>query len=232
MFLLWVLLLHPAAAWQAYRRLARGEPIGPKIYRFRLSFYLILFSTLTALAVAGTNQLSLTPATSGASVLLGIVVAAVFGYAGTRRGSRVSPAQQERIRLLYAPTDIKEWIWAVWVGLCAGIGEEIVYRCVLFQILVRVTSSAGMAVAICVLTFALAHLPQGKSATYGVALLGLSFHFLYFLSGGLAAPMVAHAVYDVVILTVLYRREIRCSQNMALRRPLNEAILTTPEQIG
>ena len=52
MFLVWVLVLHPLVAWRGYRRIARGKPIGSKVYRFRLSLYVIVCSTLIALAVA------------------------------------------------------------------------------------------------------------------------------------------------------------------------------------
>ena len=228
MFLLWVLLLHPATAWHGYRKLARGEPIGPKLYRFRLSFYVILLSTLMALAVAVTNQLPLPWAASTSSLFLGLTFSAIYLVSATSKRRQVDPAQEERIRLLYAPTNTKEWIWAVWVGLCAGVGEEIVYRGVLFQIISLLTSSASVALLVCVLAFALAHLPQGTRATYGIALLGICFHILYFVSGGLAAPIVAHAVYDVAILTVFYRREISNSRSMMLKT-VNGATLTTPE---
>jgi hypothetical protein len=67
-------------------------------------------------------------------------------------------------------------------------------------------------------------LPQGARATYGIALLGICFHILYFVTGGLVAPVVAHTVYDVALLTVFYRREIRNSKNAAV----NEATLTKP----
>jgi membrane protease YdiL (CAAX protease family) len=213
LFLAWVLLLHPAMAWRGYKRLNRRESIGPKIYRFRLTFYAILFATLIALLAAVTNQLSLGLAVSYYSVLLGLIFGVVLVASATRQPRKVDPAQQERIRLLYAPTNTKEWIWAVWIGICAGIGEEIVYRAVLFQIVVQVTSSASVALLVCVLAFAVAHLPQGIRATLAIALMGISFHILYFVSGGLAAPIVAHVTYDVVLFTIFYRREIRKSKN-------------------
>ena len=78
MFLLWVLVLQPAAAWHGYRRLARGEPLGSKVYRFRLTFYMILFSTLIALAVAVTRQLALPWAASASSFMLGLMFSTAF----------------------------------------------------------------------------------------------------------------------------------------------------------
>ena len=131
MFLLWVLVLHPAAAWRGYRRLARGEPIGSKVYRFRLSLYVILCSTLIALAVAVTRQLALPWAASASSFTFGLIFSTALVVSVTLQRKKVDPAQQERIRLLYAPTGTTEWILGLWVGLCAGVGEEIVYRAVL-----------------------------------------------------------------------------------------------------
>jgi len=100
-----------------------------------------------------------------------------------------------------------------------------VYRAVLFQIIAQVTSSAAVALLVCVLAFALAHLPQGVRATYGVALLGICFHILYFVSGGLVAPVVAHATYDIAIFTIFYRREIQNARTVVLPKTLEQ---TTP----
>ena len=225
LFLAWTLLLHPLAAWRGHRRLVRGDSIGPKLYRFRFSFYGILFSTLIALAAAVTNQLSLPLVASPSSVLFGLAFSLALVFSATRQRRQVDAAQQERIRLLCAPANAKEWVWAVWVGLCAGIGEEIVYRGVLFQIIVQVTSSASVALLVCVLAFALAHLPQGSPAIYVIALFGICFHILYFVSGGLVAPVVAHATYDIAVFTVLYRREIHSSKNTTQ----SEAGSPTPE---
>jgi membrane protease YdiL (CAAX protease family) len=168
MFLLWVLVLHPAAAWRGYKRLARGEPIGSKVYRFRLSLYVIVCSTLIALAVAVTRQLALPWAASVSSLTFGLMFSAALVVSVTLQHKKVDPAQQERIRLLYAPTGTTEWILGVWVGLCAGVGEEIVYRAVLFQIIAQVTSSAAMALLVCVLAFALAQF-VGRGAGAGIA---------------------------------------------------------------
>lgn len=130
--------------------------------------------------------------------------------------------QQERIRLLYAPTSKTEWILALWLGLCAGVSEEIVYRAVLFQIIAEVTSSEGVALLVCVVVFAVVHLPQGTRGAYGIALLGICFHILYFVSGGLVAPIVAHATYDMAIFTVLYRREIQSARSIELPQTLEQ----------
>ncbi len=224
MFLLWVLVLQPAAAWRSYKRLARGEPIGSKVYRFRLSFYVILFSTLIAVAVAVARQLALPWSASLSSFTLGLMFSAAFVISVTRKRKKVDPAQQERIRLLYAPTSTTEWILAVWVGLCAGVGEEIVYRAVLFQIVAEVTSSAAVALLVCVLAFAVAHLPQGIRGAYSIALLGICFHILYFVSGGLVAPIVAHATYDMAIFTVFYRREIQSARSIVLPQTLEQTV--------
>jgi membrane protease YdiL (CAAX protease family) len=213
LFLAWVLVFLPAMAWRGYRKLRRGESIGPKLYRFRLSFYVILFSTLIALPVAVTNQLSLGLAASYYSVFLGLTFGLLLVASVTRQPGKVNHAQQERIRLLCAPTNTKEWIWAVWIGICAGIGEEVVYRVALLQVIAQLTSSASVALLVCVLAFAVAHLPQGTRATLAIALMGISFHILYFVSGGLAAPIVAHVTYDVVLFTIFYRREIKNSKN-------------------
>ena len=225
MFLVWVLVLHPLVAWRGYRRIARGKPIGSKVYRFRLSLYVIVCSTLIALAVAVTRQLALPWGASASSLTFGLIFSAALVVSVTLQHKKVDPAQQERIRLLYAPTGTTEWILGLWVGFCAGVGEEIVYRAVLFQIIAQVTSSTAVALLVCVLAFALAHLPQGVRATCGIALLGICFHIPYFVSGGLLAPVVAHATYDIAIFTIFYRREIQRARSVELPQTLEQ---TTP----
>ncbi len=79
-----------------------------------------------------------------------------------------------------------------------------------------------MALLVCVLVFALAHLPQGVRATCGIALLGICFHILYFVSRGLLAPVVAHATYDIAIFTIFYRREIQSARSIELPQLWNK----------
>lgn len=207
LLLVWTVVLLPFLAWLSNRHLAQGKPLRPKSQRLYSAILVLTSVTLPALIAANTNRIQLVFATSAADVIAGLLASAVFVFAGWRGLKRSKPAHLDRIRLLYAPQTSGEWRAAVLCGLCAGICEEIIYRGVLFALALRVTSSMPAAIAICVLLFALAHLPQGKKGMIGVAYLGVVFHALYLISGTLALPMMVHATYDIVFFWILYRRE-------------------------
>jgi membrane protease YdiL (CAAX protease family) len=98
---------------------------------------------------------------------------------------------------------------ALLTGIAAGVGEEIAYRGVLFQLLQAISSSFYLSLVLCVVLFAWSHLVQGKKAVYGIGVLGLCFHVLFFATGTLAVPIGVHALYDMTMFTLLYRREKR-----------------------
>jgi len=208
-FLIWVLLYLPMMAWFAYRRLEHGRPLPPKLDRLRLGILFTIFSTVFALAAADSTHIQLSFKLSTLDLSCSAVLSTLVILSASQRKEKVDESHLGRIRLLYAPTSAIEWRWALLAGFCAGVGEEIVYRGVLYQLLGRLTSSGSLAVLICVFIFAASHLPQGKRGVFGVASLGLVFHLLYFWSCSLAMPMIVHAAYDVTIFTVMYRRERR-----------------------
>jgi membrane protease YdiL (CAAX protease family) len=208
-FLVWVLWLMPGFAWAGYCKLQRGEAIPPKLLRFRMGFYQLLFSCLIAIPVAISNDLPLSFTAEPLPFVYGLLLIGVLLTGVIKKLAKQDPSKNARVRLLYAPTNFKELRWAILIAICAGISEEIVYRGVLFELLTRLTSSRELAVLLSVMAFALAHLPQGGAGTFAVGCLGLLFQTFYFLSGGLTSPIVIHAVYDVVIFAALYRYETR-----------------------
>jgi membrane protease YdiL (CAAX protease family) len=118
---------------------------------------------------------------------------------------------EERRQLLWMyphrPADLR-W-WAL-VSLAAGVGEEIVYRGVLFTLWMRMLDSWWASVAICVVVFALAHFVQGWRAVLAVVLFAVGFHVVVRLTGDLYTAIAAHFVYDFlagVIVLRLIRRE-------------------------
>ena len=83
------------------------------------------------------------------------------------------------------------------IGIAAGVGEEWLFRGVL-------QSTVGLLPAS--LAFGAAHVGSRAMLPFGVwaAVMGLALGSLAMVTGGLLAPMVAHAVYD--ILALLYVR--------------------------
>jgi membrane protease YdiL (CAAX protease family) len=208
-FLVWVLLYLPLLAWFGYRRLQQGRTLPPKIDRLRLGILFTVFSTVFALAAADSTRIQLSYRLSALDLSCSAVLSTLVILSANQHREKADHSLLERIRLLYAPTSAIEWRWAVLGGFCAGVGEEIVYRGVLYQLLGRLTSSGFLAVLICVFIFAVSHLPQGRRGVFGVASLGFILHLLYFWSYSLAMPMIVHAAYDITIFTVMYRHERR-----------------------
>jgi membrane protease YdiL (CAAX protease family) len=128
----------------------------------------------------------------GAPLVLGLVGGAILvGFALVGRGSGLADAGILEVGRpsVFLP-------WAVVTGLVAS-AEEIVLRGALFDRLSR-AAGVGLAVLVTSFIFALMHVP-----TYGWAVVpldigvGIWLAGLRILSGGIAAPAVAHFVADL-----------------------------------
>ena len=85
----------------------------------------------------------------------------------------------------------------------AGFAEEILFRGVLQAGLGRVLPESG-ALVVASAAFGLAHFITPAYAVFA-GLAGLYLGGLFLLHGSLAAPIVAHAVYDLVALNCVVR---------------------------
>lgn len=91
----------------------------------------------------------------------------------------------------------------------AGFGEEIFFRGYLFERLGRLLGSgAGAMAGIVLITsvwFGLAHLPeQGLAGMEQAVIVGLVFGTIYAVTGRLWLLIVAHAVFDLAALAIIY----------------------------
>lgn len=91
----------------------------------------------------------------------------------------------------------------VLVALAAGAAEEALFRGVL-QTALDARLPAALAIGIAGLLFGAAH---WVSTSYAVlaAVVGVYLGTLFHLTGNLLAPVTAHALYDVVALSILAR---------------------------
>ena len=90
------------------------------------------------------------------------------------------------------------------LALLAGGGEELLFRGVI-QVWLAERAPVWLALAVASLLFGAGH---WLSASYAVlaSFIGAYLGILFLVSGNLLAPVIAHAVYDVVALLVLARR--------------------------
>ncbi|MEX2139527.1 MAG: CPBP family intramembrane glutamic endopeptidase [Pirellulales bacterium] len=99
-------------------------------------------------------------------------------------------------------TELKLWQFVL-ISALAGIGEELLFRGILQQLLADWTGAIA-AVAMTSLVFGLAHL---ITPLYGVlaALVSVYLGWLFIQYENLAVPMITHAMYDFVALAYLVR---------------------------
>jgi membrane protease YdiL (CAAX protease family) len=95
--------------------------------------------------------------------------------------------------------------------LAAGIGEEVVYRGMLFAILAYLTGSQVAAVLIASVVFAVAHAVQGLRGVFAIFLIALAAHGLVLFAHSLLPAIFAHTVYDAIagwLIPRLYERDM------------------------
>jgi membrane protease YdiL (CAAX protease family) len=100
------------------------------------------------------------------------------------------------VRMPHNAPQLAQWTL---VALMAGVGEEIAYRGVLFQVLDYKLHGWWPAALIASAVFALAHIIQGWWVALWIFAFSLGFHGLVYYCGDLYTAMVVHFVYDLLI---------------------------------
>ena len=109
-----------------------------------------------------------------------------------------SSEEEKRRMLIVRPNARKDIPWWFLVSLAAGTVEEIIYRGVMFALVLPITRNAWLAVAICVLFFALGHASQGWRRGIFIAAIAFAAHMLVWMTGALYLAMALHFTYDFV----------------------------------
>lgn len=195
----------PIAAWLSKRALDGGVRVE------RLDFYLetvVVQTVLVGLALwaARSNDIPVLVSPGGgvvAVVLSVVLLAAAFGALAI--GWRMSSAdRRDRLGMIVPRTRHEKLAW-VGVSLTAGVAEEIIYRGVLFGMIVSWGAGFWPAALIAASVFALAHLVQGWTAVLIVFVYGFLFQVLASATGSLFAPIVVHFIYDLAAGLVIAR---------------------------
>ncbi len=112
---------------------------------------------------------------------------------------------------------------ALWgcVSIVAGVGEEIIYRGVLFDCLWWAIHSAALAAVITAVVFAIMHFSQGLRSGLFIFILALCIQVLVWIAGSLYMAMIVHAVFDFAVgLLYLVRSRKGIVPNVA--QPVSE----------
>ncbi len=130
----------------------------------------------------------------GAAVAAAGVNFGLFRYASTWPLVRsVRHLYDNLLRPMFAQIGLRD---VVLISLAAGIGEELLFRGALQPEVGLVTASV---------LFGVAHLGGGGTVVFGAwaGLMGWLLGGLAIVSGGLLAPIVAHAAYDAMALAYI-----------------------------
>lgn len=135
-------------------------------------------------------------ALGGGLVLLGMAIERLFPhlYEQTAR------LQQTSAKLLGSRHN---WAMFVWISVCAGLGEEALFRGGIQTFLADHIGNVA-AVMVSALAFALVHLAKPPIAAV-IFVLGALFGAVYAITDSLVTVMIGHAAYDIWATRTLYR---------------------------
>ena len=210
LFLLLIGFWLPLLAWRSSRRIGSGPiPMAP-IKLFLNIIGTQVFLLILGLAVAWKNGIVLwslprRPLASWTAAALFLIVILTT----LKLRWRMRPVEQKRRLYSMLPHNAHELRLYTLVALCAGIGEEIVYRGVFTSIVWWSTDNLILGGVLSAIAFGLAHMIQGWRAVvtiFGIALISQS---LVTFSGSLIPMMVVHAMYDFIAGIVIPRWYVR-----------------------
>lgn len=140
------------------------------------------------------------------SVLLGAALGATVGLftgviAWRRKAARTGLPAHLSVLL---PGTRTEKIWFLVLSLCAGIGEEIVYRGFLIMFLHEVlpVGTYGQAIGLAAFIFAIGHAYAGGSAVAITGVIGVFLGIIFVATGSLIPGIIYHALADARLVLV------------------------------
>ena len=199
LYFLALMAILPVAAIRAARNLDAGKPLPPKTRYLLLSMLTQVFLAALAVLVAGRVGIRLwnLPRLGTGVVLGGVVFFAVLTITIPLRWRRAQETQRKRLRLI-VPEHPREYPLWIALALTAGIGEELVWRGVLFSLVARYTGSVAIAAALSALHFGICHIVQGWRSVALIAAIGLVAQAMTISAGSLFPAMLLHFLYDAV----------------------------------
>jgi membrane protease YdiL (CAAX protease family) len=198
-YVLLVGILLPVLCVRSYFKLKAGARFPPKSAFHKQTLIMLGFFFLLAWFVWRSFGLPVFPpypirikdVAAAAGVLL-VLVCAMYPW---WKFKATHDREQVYRRLPQASSEMGWWIA---VSFAAGFSEEIVYRGVLFGILVYRIENWWIAAVLCALAFALAHAIQGWKGALIVFAVALVFQGLVRFTGTLYIAMAVHASYDII----------------------------------
>jgi membrane protease YdiL (CAAX protease family) len=189
----------PLVTFSQARKFAKADtPLPNRVHNFRrIALTLLLFGGVSLL-IARFEWMHLFPRSLppwravGAGLLM-LIIAVVALHPLRRRAVE----RGARVAYLFMPANATERVWWIVVSILAGISEEITWRGVQAGLAYKAFGNIGIAVAFCVVSFAVCHIIQEWKGAAIILLFALAFHLLVWLSGSLYVAMAVHIAYDI-----------------------------------
>jgi membrane protease YdiL (CAAX protease family) len=199
-FLFVTCVFWPLRSYRALRKHPIGQPITtPRPKRYAVGIALTLLQAALALWTAFDNGLPL----FGSLRVNVLGIAATLVFLAITLGTlpwivrHRSPGWRMRFFSIL-PTTTGER--TAWLFICAivAVSEEIIYRAVTFGLFYKLAGNYWIAIVLAAAVFALNHLVQGWISAGTIFIIGLGFHLLVRITGGLYAAIAAHFFYDLM----------------------------------
>ncbi|SRR5258707_4380608 len=189
----------PAVCIRALYKLKAGAPFPPKPVVRKQTLIMHGLTFLLAWLTWRSFRLPLFPpyaiqwkhAAVGVAILMMFVSGAYPLWKKMAVTNRVSVYRN----MPQAPNEMSLWIL---MSISAGFAEEIVYRGVLFGILMHWMHRWWTAALLCAVIFAVSHAFQGWLSVLVILVIAIVFQGLVWYTGTLYVAMVVHAVFDCI----------------------------------
>ncbi len=213
-FLTVVCLIGPLLAWRSRRALASG-PVGaatPAVPRLRVylssGLWLAMLAWLAWLAAGKSHIWLFWPPRIGLQELSIGLIGLGLGFCIRPLIVRIAPEGRRQARLL-APRTAREHAGFVALAAAASVGEEIIYRGVLFMVFAALTGSWWGSALLAAVVFGLAHLAYGWRTALVIMLYGVRDQLVVGLTGGLYVAMAVHFAHDLIVGQLASREAAR-----------------------
>lgn len=200
-FVFVMVILIPIAVIRSARRIRPAEASHQRItQRLRNVVFLVVMAVI-ALAVAWRDHISLFPPIRLTAALVALSLAILVGVLALAEALLMARSPEERrelwVRQIIPRNNAERVVWVI-SSTVAGITEEIIFRGVLFALLLALTSSIPFAALISAAIFAVAHYRQGWKSMVFIFGIALLFQWLVIFTASLVPAMIIHAIYNVV----------------------------------
>jgi membrane protease YdiL (CAAX protease family) len=208
-YLLMVLGWMPVMGVLSYLRLKSGKPLPPKSRRYRGMIALQIVLLGYSLVIAQQHRVDLLGRVPGIWTWSAAAVYLTWiAFRLHRAWKKLNAQRKQRARILLPenPGELRYWVP---ISLLAGLSEECAFRGMAYVALQEISGSVALAMTVCVLAFAVAHMMQGWRGMLGTGVIALILHGIVYLTQGLWLAIAVHTLYDLIVGTIAMRHFMR-----------------------